>query len=58
MFNIDITRVATAAVGALVLSTMSVAAAVGPGHTAGTAQPVIASIHTGPLSVQGIRANG
>ena len=47
MFNIDYARVATAAVGALILSTMSVAAAVGPGHTAGAAQPVIASIQNG-----------
>ena len=47
MFNIDITRVATAAVGALILSTMSVAAEVGPGHTAGAAQPVFASVQAG-----------
>ncbi len=30
MFNVDFQRVATAAVGALILTTMSVAAAVGP----------------------------
>lgn len=37
MFNFDkFARVATAAVGALVLSTATIAAAVGPGHAVGT----------------------
>ena len=35
-FNIDITRIATAAVGALVLSTMFVGAAVGPARAVET----------------------
>ncbi len=47
MFNFDhIVRVATAAVGALVLSTLSVAAAIGPGHTAEGARTVYAQIQT------------
>jgi hypothetical protein len=36
MFSFDLVRVATAAVGALVLSTSFVAAAVGPAATAST----------------------
>ncbi len=39
-FNIDLTRVATAAVGALVLSTACVGAAVAPARTAETATTV------------------
>ena len=39
-------RVATAAVGALVLSTLSVTAAVGPGHTATSGQTAYAQIQT------------
>ena len=35
-FNLDINRIATAAVGALVLSTACVAAAVAPGQVVGT----------------------
>lgn len=45
MFNFDdFARVATAAVGALVLSTLSVAAAVGPATPAGASQPVYAAL--------------
>ena len=47
MFSFDqFTRVATAAVGALVLSTLSVAAAVGPGHTASTDATAYAQVRT------------
>jgi hypothetical protein len=46
MFNIDdIVRVATAAVGALVLSTMTVLAAAAPAETV-QAQPVYASVQS------------
>ncbi len=52
------TRVATAAVGALVLSTLTVAAAVGPSTSLGTgparvaetAQPVYAAVHNGTVA--------
>ena len=45
MFNFDrFARVATAAVGALVLSTLSVAAAVGPATPAGASQPAYAQL--------------
>ena len=48
MFSIEyLARVATAAVGALVLSTMSIAAAVGPAQSAGADRPVYASVHNG-----------
>jgi len=48
MFNFDkLARVATAAVGALVLSTLSVAAAVGPARSAETAPVSYAAVHTG-----------
>ena len=46
MFNSHIARVATAAVGALVLSTLSVAAAVGPGHMVQPSQTAYASVQT------------
>ncbi|HWT13815.1 MAG TPA: hypothetical protein VN231_13765 [Allosphingosinicella sp.] len=53
MFNFDkIARVATAAVGALVLSTLSVAAAVGPGQSAATGSTAYALVETG------MQANG
>ena len=48
MFRFDqFARVATAALGALILSTLSVAAAVGPGHVAGAATTAYASVHSG-----------
>ena len=48
MFTFDqFARVATAAVGALVLSTLSVAAAVGPGQTAATGATAYASVQAG-----------
>jgi len=40
------TRVATAATAALVLSTLSVAAAVGPAHAAGHTPVAVAAIHS------------
>jgi hypothetical protein len=44
----SITRVATAAVGALVLSTMSIAAAIGPAaHSTATAHMAYAGIESG-----------
>lgn len=47
MFNShNIARVATAAVGAIVLSTLSVAAAVGPAHMAQPGQTAYASVPT------------
>jgi hypothetical protein len=54
MSTFDLTRVATAAVGALVLSTSFVGAAIGPAATASTsaAQPAYAQAQTG------LRANG
>ena len=46
MFNTEyLARVATAAVGALVLSTLSVVAAVGPAQSAGTERAVYAQVH-------------
>ena len=52
MFKLhDIARVATAAVGALVLTTLTVAAAVGPGHMAQSDRTAYASVQTD-------RANG
>ena len=53
MFNFDYARVATAAVGAIILSTVSVAAAVGPATAAGQA-----SVQTASVSLQEIRAHG
>jgi hypothetical protein len=54
MFNIEgFARVATAAVGALVLSTLSVAAAVGPATPAGASQS--ANVQ---LVMHGTRAHG
>ena len=47
MFNIDFLRVATAAVGALVLSTVSVAAAVGPAHAGAEGGTTYASVQSG-----------
>ena len=41
-------KVATASVGALVLSTLSVTAAVGPVRAADVERVVIASVHSGP----------
>ena len=47
MFSFDqFARVATAAVGALVLSTLSVAAAVGPGHIASSDTAAYAQVRT------------
>jgi len=55
MFNFDrFTRVATATVGALVLSTLSIAAAVGPAHSAGNAE----AGQTAYAQVNGTRADG
>ncbi len=52
MFNYDrFVRVASATVGALILSTLSVAAAVGPAHNPATAAPVYA------MAQDGTRAN-
>lgn len=48
MFSFDrFTRVATAAVGALVLSTLSVAAAVGPARVAETSPVAYAQVQSG-----------
>ena len=47
MFNFDFIRVATAAVGALVLSTVTVAAAVGPAHAGAYNGTVYASVQSG-----------
>ena len=44
MFNLDISRVATAAVGALILTVLSVGAAVGPARSIETS-PVYAQSH-------------
>ena len=53
MFNLDqFARVATATVGALILSTLSVAAAVGPGQTAQPSQTAYAQV------LSGTQANG
>ena len=53
MLNSDITRVATAAVGALILSTSFVAAAIGPA-TSGSTE----AARTAYAQVIGSRANG
>lgn len=51
MFTTDrFAQVATALVGALVLSTLSVGAAVGPAHATGPAQSWIASVPMGTAS--------
>jgi hypothetical protein len=51
MFSFDhLTRVATAAVGALILSTLSIAAAVGPAETANAKPTVYASVHNGTVA--------
>jgi hypothetical protein len=48
MFSTEyLARVATAAVGALVLSAMSIAAAVGPAQSAGSERPAYALVHNG-----------
>ena len=48
MFNTEyLARVATAAVGALVLSTLSVVAAVGPAQSAGSERAAYAQVHDG-----------
>ena len=48
MFSFDrFARVATATVGALVLSTLSVAAAVGPARVAETTPVTVASVQSG-----------
>ena len=48
MFSFEyLSRVATAAVGAFILSTLSVAAAVAPGHSAQTGPVAYASVHNG-----------
>ena len=47
----NIARVATAAVGALILSTVSVAAAVGPGHQVQAAPTAYASLSAGTLAL-------
>ena len=52
MFNYDqFVRVATAAVGAIILSALSVGAAVGPAHMPGTATPAYA------MALSGTQAN-
>ena len=48
MSSFSLYRVATAAVGALVLSTVSVAAAVGPAHIAADPGTAYASVQDGP----------
>ena len=51
MFSFDqLVRVATAAVGALILSTLSIAAAVGPAEQAGASPTVYASVHGGTVA--------
>ena len=47
MSSFSLYRVATAAVGALVLSTVSVAAAVGPAHTAADTGTAYARVNNG-----------
>ena len=49
MFSFDLNRVATAAVGALILSTLSVAAAVGPATNVSTnaGQTAYAQVQSG-----------
>ncbi len=54
MFNFDrFARVATAAVGALVLSTLSVATAVGPATPAGASQPAYAALVSKDVQAHG-----
>ena len=48
MLSFELLRVATAAVGALVLSTVTVAAAVGPAHTGANTGTAYASVQSGP----------
>jgi hypothetical protein len=48
MFNFNPVRVATAAIGALVLSTVTVAAAVGPAYAAHQGGTAYASVQSGP----------
>lgn len=51
MFTFDhLTRVATAAVGALILSTLSIVAAVGPAEMASANPTAYASLHTGSVA--------
>ena len=52
MFSYDVLRVATAALGALILSTTFVAAAVGPATGASTdaATTAYARVHTGSVA--------
>jgi hypothetical protein len=58
MFSFDrFTRVATAAVGALVLSTLSVAAAVGPARVAETSPVVYAKSQLDQTIQSGADAN-
>ena len=45
MFNIDVSRIATAAVGALILTFVSVGAAVGPARVAETSPVAFAQSH-------------
>ena len=45
MFNLDVTRVATAAVGALILTIVSVGAAVGPARSVETSPVAYAQSH-------------
>jgi hypothetical protein len=47
MFSFELTRVVVAAVGALILSTLSVTAAVGPGASAQAAPTAYASLLDG-----------
>ena len=56
MFTTDrLAQVATAMAGAIVLSTLSVGAAVGPAHATGPGQSWIASVPIGTAS-SGVRA--
>jgi hypothetical protein len=56
MFSHRFARVATAAVGALVLSTLSIAAAIGPARAVETDRTIIAMADASVQS--GARANG
>ena len=52
MFNTDrFAQVATALAGAIVLSTLSVGAAVGPAHATGSGQSWISSVPIGTASM-------
>ncbi len=54
MFSFDsLTRIAAAAVGALVLSTLSVTAAVGPATPAGASQPAYAALVSRDVQAHG-----